>query len=200
MKSKLYIILFFLILQSCITGKFTPADNNFQYKKILSNTSKSYIYRARIKLYNNAFSGLIIIKPETEGHKIVFLNEIGMKFFDFEILEKSYKIHRIFEPMNKKMLIKLLINDFRFILMSDFSEKNFLLKEKKSDNSAVRLKKVKEIYIFDKQTLLPKNAFKYSLFGKNTFLKYEKYKNEIPQKINIKHKRIKFEMNLNFIK
>ncbi|MCF6184647.1 MAG: hypothetical protein L3J56_08505 [Bacteroidales bacterium] len=200
MKSKLYIILFFLILQSCITGKFTPADNYSQYKKVFADTSKSYIYRAGIKLYDNDFSGLIIIKPESEGHRVVFLNEIGMKFFDFEILKNSYKVHHIFEPMNKKMLIKLLINDFRLILMSDFSEKKYFLKEKKSDNIAVQLKKVKEIYIFDKQTLLPENAFKYSVFGKNTFLKFEKYKNEIPQKINIKHKRIKFEMFLTFIK
>ncbi|NOZ33979.1 MAG: hypothetical protein GXO80_01620 [Chlorobi bacterium] len=199
MKKILFIIIS-LFLQSCITGKFVSSEENFHCKKILSDTSKSYIYRTRMKLYGSDFSGLIVIKPETEGHRIVFLNEIGMKFFDIEILQNSYKIHHIFKPMNKKMLIKLLINDFRFILMSDINYEKRFMREKKSDNFALQLKKQKEIYIFDKQTLLPKYAFKYSLFGKQTFLKYIKYKNEIPQKINIKHKRIKFEMNLNFIK
>jgi len=200
MKSKLYVVFIFFALQSCITGKFTSASEDFKYKKILSDNSKSYIYRAQIKLYDNDFSGLLIIKPNKEENRIVFLNEIGMKFFDIELLKNSYKIHHIFTPMNKKMFIKLLVGDFRFMLMSGTDTKTHYLKEKKTKKPALQLKKVKEIFIFDKQTLLPGNAFKYSLFGKHTFINYEKYLNNIPQTIYIKHKRIKFEMKLNFIK
>ena len=200
MKSKLYILLILLILQSCITGKFTSVPEGFSYKKIFSDNSESYIYRTQIKLYDNDFSGLLIIKPNKEESRIVFLNEIGMKFFDIQLLKNSYKIYHIFTPMNKKMFIKLLVNDFRFMLMFDMNKKKSCLKEKKSKKSAIQLNKVKEIYIFDKQTLLPESAFKYSVFGKHTFLKYGKYINTIPKTIYIKHKRIKFEIKLNFIK
>ena len=133
MKSKLYIFFILFALQSCITGKFTSAPENFNYKKIFSDNSKSYIYRAQIKLYDNDFSGLLIIKPKKEESRIVFLNEIGMKFFDIELLKNSYKIHHIFTPMNKKMFIKLLLSDFRFMLMFGTDTKTYYLKEKKTE-------------------------------------------------------------------
>ncbi|NPA68247.1 MAG: hypothetical protein GXO50_06520 [Chlorobi bacterium] len=200
MKSKLYIFFVLFAMQSCVTGKFASAPEDFNYKKILSDNSKSYIYRAQIKLYDNDFSGLLVIKPGKDKSRIVFLNEIGMKFFDIELLKDSYTIHHIFTPVNKKMFIKLLVNDFRFMLMSGTDTKTHYLKEKKTENPALQIKKAKEIFIFDKQTLLPKKALKYSLYGKHTFINYDKYINDIPQTIYIRHKRIKFEMKLNFLK
>ncbi len=199
MKKSIVIILV-LFLQSCVISKFENSNNSFNYKKVFSETGKSYVYRTRIHLYDKDFSGLIVIKSQKNGHRIVFLNEIGMKFFDIELLSKSYKIHQIFEPMNKKMLIKLLVSDFNFILMTDLKGDTIFLKEKRSEEYALKAKKVKNIYYFDKNTLLPKKAFKYSLLRKTTFLKYEKYKSGIPQKISIKHKNIKFAMELSFIK
>lgn len=198
-KYKSVIILFFF-LQSCITTSHKQAIKDFEYKKILSDTSKSYIYRAKINLYNKDFSGIIIIKPKQKKHRIVFLNEIGMKFFDIELTENSYKIHQIFDPLNKKMFIKLISSDFNFILMNDIKKEKKFLIMKKNDNPALKLKKHKEIYIFDKNTLLPFYAFKYSIFRKNIILDYSDFYNDIPKHIKIKHKNIKFEMNLSFIK
>ena len=192
------ILLFFF--QSCVISEFKPESKTYDYKKILSETGKSYVYRTRIHLYDNDFSGLIVIKSEKTGHRIVFLNEIGMKFFDIELLPRSYKIHHIFKPMNKKMLIKLLVSDFNFILMNNIKSENKFLKEKKSEKFALKPKKVKNIYYLDKNTLLPKEAFKYSAFRKTTLLNYKNYNTEIPQNISIKHKNIKFAMELSFIK
>ncbi len=197
---KLIPIILILILQSCIITNFEPVSNNFEIKKILSDTTKSYLYRTQFKLYNNDFSGLIIIKPQNTGHRIIFINEIGMKFFDIELIENSYSVHHIFDPMNKKMFIKLLVGDFNFILMNDIKNNYQLMRKKQSDYPAIILKKDKEVYIFDKNTLLPDSAFKYSIFRKNVFLNYSDFKNEIPKHIKIKHKNIKFEMNLTFIK
>jgi len=193
-------VILLLSFQSCVISDFKTVSKTYDYKKILSETGKSYVYRTRIHLYDNNFSGLIIIKRQEKGHRIVFLNEIGMKFFDIELLPYSYKIHHIFKPMNKKMLIKLLVSDFNFILMNDIKNENKFLKEKKSEKVALKPKKVKNIYYFDNNSLLPKEAFKYSVFRKTTFLNYKNYNDVIPQKISIKHKNIKFAMELNFIK
>jgi len=193
-------VIFLLFFQSCVISEFKPVSKTYDYKKILSETGKSYVYRTRIHLYDNNFSGLIVIKRQEKGHRIVFLNEIGMKFFDIELLPDSYKIHHIFKPMNKKMLIKLLVSDFNFILLNDIKSENKILQEKKSEEFALKPKIVKDIYYFDKNSLLPTKAFKYSVFRKNTFLNYKNYKDVIPQKITIKHKNIKFAMELSFIK
>ena len=199
MKYKLIIILT-LFLHSCMITDFKQVSNDFEYKKILSDTLNSYVYRARIKLYDKDFSGLIIIKPKKKKHRIVFLNEIGMKFFDFEISNNSYKTYHIFQAMNKKMLIKLLVNDFRLILMTDINNKSKFLIEKKTGKYAIKPKNVKEYYLFDNNPLLPFSANRYSIIRKNVFLNYEDYTNNIPHHIKIKHKNINFEMNLTFIK
>ena len=195
-----YLIIFILLLQSCLTGKLEPSNKNFTLKKILSENTKSYIYRADFRLYDNNFSGLLILKNQNKSRRIVFINEIGMKFFDLELFADSFKIHHIFGPMNKKMFINLLVDDFNFMLMNniDSNSENFI--DKKTGNLVLKQKNVKEIYYFDKNTLLPKSAEKYSLIRKIVFIKYKNYRNKIPKHINIKHKNIKFEMNLTFIK
>lgn len=195
-----YLIIFILLLQSCLTGKLELSNKNFTPKKILSENTKSYIYRADFRLYDNNFSGLLILKNKNKSRRIVFINEIGMKFFDLELFADSFKIHHIFGPMNKKMFINLLVDDFNFMLMNniDSNSENFI--DKKTGNLVLKQKNVKEIYYFDKNTLLPKSAEKYSLIRKIVFIKYKNYRNKIPKHINIKHKNIKFEMNLTFIK
>ncbi len=197
---KTLIIILTLSLQSCMLTSIKPTSKQFEYKKILSETTKSYVYRARIKLYDNDFSGLIIFKPQTDGHRIVFINEIGMKFFDIELLKDTFKVHQIFEAMNKKLFIKLLVSDFKFILMYPLNGRSEYYSDKETNQIVLKPKKVKFLYYFDNQTRLPEDAVKYSLLRKNTFLAYSNYKNEIPQQININHKNIKFAMNLSFLK
>lgn len=187
-------------MQSCITTSFRPVSKEFSFTKILSDKSSSYIYKANINLYDNYFSGLIIIKPQEKSHRIVFLNEIGMKFFDIELLPDSFKVHHIFEPMNKKMFIKLLVSDIKFILMNDINSDIKYLREKKSDSDVIKPKGKKEVYYFDKKTHLPQKAVRYSLIRKNTFMTYKEYKDDIPKKISINHKNIKFAMEMTFVK
>lgn len=175
-------------------------NKEFEFKKILSDSSISYIYRTNVKLYDNDFSGMIVIKPQSNRHRIVFLNEIGMKFFDIEIMPDSFKVHYIFEPMNKKMFIKLLVSDFKFILMYSIGSEINYYQEKENESYFIKTKQKKEVYCFDQKTLLPQKAFRYSLIRKNTLLTYKEYKDNIPETINIKHKNIKFTLKMTFLK
>lgn len=189
-----------LFLQSCVLQSLKKTEDNFLYKKILTDTSKSYIYRANLSLYNNDFSGMIIIKPTDEAYRIVFINEIGMKFFDFEFSANNYKVNHIFEPINKKMFIKLLINDFRFILMSKLNLNYSTYKNKQSYLYVIKPKNEKELYYFNLQNKYPEKAIKYSIFSKTTVLKLINYNNDVPNNISIKHKNVKFAMDLSFVK
>ncbi len=199
MKKAIPVILI-LFLQSCAAGKFELPNEQFEFKKILSDTSKPYIYRARLKIYDKEFSGLIIIKTGSETHRIVFINEVGMKFFDIELLKNTYKVHNIFEPLNKKMFVKLLVSDFSFILMNNLQNPFKIAKVKEPEITAVKPGKIKEIYFLNRNTLLPESAMKYSVIRKKVFLSYQNYKNDVPGIINLRHKGIKFEIKLIFIK
>jgi len=65
-------------------------------------------------------SGLLLMKKVPDSSiRIIFTNEIGMKFFDFEFRDGKFIIHYIFPSMNKKMLISLFRKDFTLILMHE---------------------------------------------------------------------------------
>lgn len=197
---KTSLIFIVLLLQSCITTSLHKTNKTIKYNKVLSKENTSYIYRANLNLFGNDFSGMIIIKNQEKNKRIVFINEIGMKFFDIEFNNESYKVNHIFDPMNKKIFIKLLVNDFRFILMDNLNPDFKTYQEKESDLFAIKPKEKKELYYFSKQSYFPKQAIKYSWLRKTVFLNYESYNEEKPSKISIKHKNIKFNMDLEFIK
>jgi len=198
---KIRILLIFIIfMQSCVHTNLHKVSNSFEYKKVLSDTSKTYIYRASLNLYDNDFSGIIIIKPQANNNRIVFINEIGMKFFDFEFSKETYKVNYIFKPLNKKVFVKLLINDFRFILMNNLKKSNDFYKYKKTEFNVVKPKNKKVLYFFNKDNLFPTKGIKFSILRRIVFLSYNKYINEVPHEIKIRHKNIKFEMKMEFIR
>jgi hypothetical protein len=50
--------------------------------------------------------------------RIVFSNEMGFKFFDFEFAaDGAFKVHYILKKMDKKAVIKTLRKDFELVLM-----------------------------------------------------------------------------------
>jgi hypothetical protein len=69
----------------------------------------------------NYYSGLLVIKPQCDSIKrVVFVTEMGVKIFDFEIrnsllFKRFYKVNYIIEPMSRKIIRNTLANDIGFI-------------------------------------------------------------------------------------
>jgi hypothetical protein len=60
---------------------------------------------------------------------MVFSNEIGFKFFDFEFLPNGdFKVYSIIDKMNKKAVIKTLRKDFELILMERLSPSQAIIR------------------------------------------------------------------------
>lgn len=118
----------YLILSSCIflvlgcssayrhllPAKGDPADLN-KFKPVF----KVALYKAGIDVAGNHLSGLLLIKKMPDSSlRMVFSNEIGFKFFDFEFSEGGgFKVYSIIKQMNKKAVIKTLRKDFELIMM-----------------------------------------------------------------------------------
>ncbi len=204
MKTKTFIRLiafaFLLLSPSCLAPNYKKNASTFKLKNIFSESSKAFVYKANFKLYDNEFSGILLIKAKKTSHRIVFINEIGMKFFDLELYPDSFKIHKMFEPMNKKLFVKLLVGDFNFMLMTGLKKDKRYYSDKEEKHYAVKIPRQKSMYIFDKKSLLPVSGFKYSALRKNVFLSYSDFKGKIPGKISIKHKNIKFEADFKYLK
>ena len=77
------------------------------------------LYKTQVDVVGNHLSGLLIIKKMPDSStRIVFSNEMGFKFFDFEFSTTgNFKVYSVIKQMNKKSVLKTLRNDFALILM-----------------------------------------------------------------------------------
>lgn len=78
------------------------------------------LFKAKIKLYNKYYSGLIFLKQtDSVSSHLVFVTELGMKMFDYEIQNNQFKLVYVFEPLNKPRILNLLESDFKLMLLQD---------------------------------------------------------------------------------
>ena len=158
------------------------------------NSGNKYLFKTNIKVYGNEFSGLFVIKKtDAEHYRTIFLNEVGMKFFDFEIGAEDDSVLHVFEPLNKTSFIKLLINDYRTLLFLPKTEDCRRLKTKKDKRIC---KSGTYYYQFNTTDGRLNEIYQRIFFIKPFSIKMTDYQEYFPQKIRLSHKFIKFEQNL----
>lgn len=77
------------------------------------------LYTTQVDVVGNHLSGLLLIKKMPDSSiRMVFSNEMGFKFFDFEFSSGgNFKVYSVIKQMNKKPVLKTLRKDFELILM-----------------------------------------------------------------------------------
>ncbi len=77
------------------------------------------LYKTEVNVMGNYLSGLLLIKKMPDSStRMLFSNEMGFKFFDFEFSGNGdFKVHYIIKQMNRKAVVKTLRKDFELILM-----------------------------------------------------------------------------------
>lgn len=88
-------------------------------------SANSVKYKATIDVLKNHFSGLVIVKQtDSISQHIVFITELGLKMFDFEVKGSEINTVYVFEPMNKPTLISSLKRNFKNMLLLDAYGRN----------------------------------------------------------------------------
>ena len=198
----------YLILSSCLLFTLSCSPS---YKLMQSATAdlsmlqkfKPYftvaLYNTTVDVVGNHLSGLLLIKKMPDSStRMVFSNEMGFSFFDFEFKpDGNFKVYSIMKKLNKKSLIKTLQYDFELILMNNL------------DNSKAVVKTNEGLTYF----IFPKSkGFNYyitTLSGgelvrmerasnKKTIVEavMRNYINGIPDTIGISHKTFEFNIGL----
>ncbi|MEO7313057.1 MAG: hypothetical protein ABIX01_21905 [Chitinophagaceae bacterium] len=77
------------------------------------------LYNTQVDVVGNHLSGLLLIKKMPDSSlRMVFSNEMGFKFFDFEFSpEGNFKVYSVIKQMNKKAVLKTLQKNFELVLM-----------------------------------------------------------------------------------
>ncbi len=157
------------------------------------------LYNTTVDVMGNHLSGLLLIKKMPDSStRMVFSNEMGLGFFDFEFAaDGSFKVYSIMKKLNKKSVIKTLQHDFELVLMNNL------------DNSKATVKTNEGLTYF----IFPQSkGFNYYITNQtgNELVRMERasnkktiveavmknYINGIPDTIGISHKTFEFNIGL----
>lgn len=162
-----------------------------------SDTSKDYVYKANIAVYDNDFSGIFIVKKIGESnHRIVFTTEMGNKIFDFSFFDDAFKVNFILEDMNKAILINILKKDFKVLV----KEKLPVIKSYSLQDTLVYETTIlnKEHFYFKTQQL--DKIVRVGNGKEKVVFLFSEINDTIANQIKILHSNIKLNINLKFIK
>lgn len=197
-----------LLLSSCLFSMLScspvyknwPAvSGNAQGLQKFRPVIKVALYRTKVDVVGNHLSGLLMIKKMPDSStRIVFSNEMGFKFFDFEFASNGdFKVYSIIKQMDKKPVITTLRKDFELVLME------------RLDSADVSIRKNNELlyYVFPQQ-----KGFYYYITdsSSNHLIRMERaskrktvveattqnYSSGIPDSIYVSHTKFNFTISL----
>ena len=122
-----------LILLGC-----SPVYKNLQKPTGDINTINKFkpvitvaLYKAEINVIGNYLSGLLLIKKMPDSStRMLFSNELGFKFFDFEFSKDGgFKVYYILKKMDRKAVVKTLRKDFELVLMQNLDTSNAYIRK-----------------------------------------------------------------------
>jgi hypothetical protein len=146
----------------------------------------------------NHLSGLLIIKKMPDSSvRMVFSNETGFKFFDFEFAANgNFKVYSVIKQMNKKAVLKTLRHDFELILMEHLDSAVLIRTASGLLYYIFPQKKGYSYYITDStgdKLIRMERASKRKTVVEATM---ENYSNGVPDTIGITHKTFNFTIGL----
>ena len=99
--------------------------------KFKPNFTKA-LYNTKVDVVGKHLSGLLLIKlmPDSST-RLVFSNEMGFKYFDFEFsADGDFKVYYILPQMDKAAVLTTLRKDFELLLMQHLDIKKAFILEK----------------------------------------------------------------------
>ncbi len=116
-----------LLVSSCRISKYNYRNCekivlNHDIIKAVVKENSVLKYNATIDILKNHLTGLLIVKQTDSITKhLVFVTELGMKMFDFELKNNEMNTAYVFTPLNKPKLIEVLKANFKsMLLLSEF--------------------------------------------------------------------------------
>jgi len=198
-------LIYFLILlfsSSCTPTIFKGLDSSGKKRIEKSDlfpfvVDTTLMYNMQIHHKENIFSGILLIKP-VENHSIhtIFTSIFGLTIFDFEFNETEFKINRCIEQLQKKKILNLFKKDFRALFSYNLPkvvESKVYEKEQMPTGYKIKTTDGKAYFLIHGKQLR-----KIEMPATITSLQidYQCYKNDLPERILILHRKLKLNMQL----
>ena len=108
-------------MNGCSTAEQLSKEESVKVSRaqIFSPGFTSEVYRSNMVVYGNELSGMTIIKKTGESYRVVFVSEIGLKYFDMEffIATSEVKVHHMTSLLDKKPVVEKLTANYELVFM-----------------------------------------------------------------------------------
>lgn len=114
-------VLLACLVVAAISLTAQPDGIKLSQPRVFSNSFEKGLFKAEININDNELSGLILIKRTGETFRVVFISEIGIKYFDIEVGNNEpdgFIVHSMLEMLDRKPLTDFIENTFRMLSMS----------------------------------------------------------------------------------
>lgn len=109
-----------------------PASGDVRAVRKFAPVFKNVLYRTQVDVVGgHHLSGVLLIKTLADKSiRMIFSNEMGVKFFDFEFpAAGGFKVHSIIKKMDKKPVITTLQKDFELVMMRSLTNTSAFIRQ-----------------------------------------------------------------------
>lgn len=157
---------------------------------------KSELYTTSIDIVGHHLSGLLLIKTMPDStQRVVFSNESGISFFDFEWNSVGFKTHHVMKKLKRKIIVNTLRKDLELVVFPVTLKKS-IQPSSDAENTFNGSRKKEKLKIKIKQCLSVEST---EVLGKKSKLVdchfFSQGKN-IPDSISVAHHNFKMNINL----
>lgn len=191
--------LFWLVLTSCKSEykHLQRIQGDANCVKAFSPAFSNNLYSAYVDVMKHHFSGILFFKKMPDSSmRIVFTNEVGVKFFDFAFTKDDEFIkYYALKKLDKKVVINALSSDLRLALLKPDLTNATMSKNGAYTYVSVKDKSGNDHYITEdcKKLVRVEKASKRKPVVAVQMLNYE---NGVPDSIDVQHKNFKFHIAL----
>lgn len=180
----------------------TASDTVKSWDPVFKDDFHKALYRTTLDISKHHLTGFIFIKKISDtSYRILFSNELGMKFFDLEFRNREFIVHYCFPSLDRKSLLKLLENDFSILFFPNQGIKKVTTASPKTkEEISFKIKSERGKWLYQISTSSRKIFFIGSI---NKFFSRTRidlgYSDGIATGINISNPLIKLSISMNLI-
>lgn len=156
------------------------------------------LYSTQVDILKHHLSGLLFFKQMPDSStRVVFANEMGFKFFDFEFDKQgNFTKHFLLAKMDKKAVVKTLKQDFALVLLHPDLHAAHVAADNRYRYVVVPTEKGNNYYMTDTACTQLVRIEKSSKRKPAVTVWMQHYNNGIPDTILIRHEHFKFNISL----
>ena len=158
----------------------------------------SVLYNTKVDVIGKHLSGLLLFKTMPDSStRVVFTNEMGVNFFDFEYSKSGFKVHSCMTQLNKKVVINQLRKDIGLVFMYNCDLTKATALAKNDELYYMFKNKNEETYYITQNNCNKLSRVEYAVDNhKKIIINMQGNKGEMPDSAYIAHQNFDFTISL----